>query len=171
MIDLLRRDFRITTIDLLGMGASGRPPYKLRTARDSIQYFIHSIDAWMLSQGVKDDEKFVIIAHSLGGYISTEYSLRYPNRVSKLILLSPAGIPVAPKEQVSIKDIMETESTKKGKMMVRISGKMVDKNVSPIILLKTGGKKGCDKIVSLWMKNWTTLTDTKEMDAYKKLIQ
>ena len=66
---------------------------------------------------------------------------------------------------------METEPTKKGKMMVRISGKMVDKNVSPIILLKTGGKKGCDKIVSLWMKNWTTLTDTKEMDAYKKLIQ
>ena len=66
---------------------------------------------------------------------------------------------------------MEMEPTKKGKMMVKISGKMVDKNVSPIILLKSGGKKGCNKIVSMWMKNWTTINDSKEMEAYKKLIQ
>lgn len=95
MIDLLRHEFRITTIDMLGMGASGRPPFCHRTSRDSIQYFIHSIEAWIRHQNIK--EKLIIIAHSYGGYISTEFSLRYPNRVSKLILLSPAGIPIPPK--------------------------------------------------------------------------
>jgi len=34
-IDLLRREFRIIAIDFMGMGASGRPPYRLKTARDS----------------------------------------------------------------------------------------------------------------------------------------
>lgn len=33
-----------------------------------------------------------IAAHSLGGYISTRYALYYPNRVKKLILLSPFAV-------------------------------------------------------------------------------
>ena len=157
MIDLLRHEFRITTIDMLGMGASGRPPFNLKTSRDSIEYFIHSIEAWVRSQKIK--EKFVIIAHSYGGYISSEFSLRYPNRVSKLILLSPAGIPDQPKNQPSIQEMIEQEPTRKGKLMVKIQGKMVDKNVSPISILRTVGKKGRDKIITSWMRNWTTLTD------------
>lgn len=93
-IDLLRHEFRITTIDLLGMGASGRPPFKLKTSRDSVEFFIHSIEAWFRNQ--KIDEPFIIIGHSMGAFISTHYSLRYPHRVSKLVLLSPCGIPETP---------------------------------------------------------------------------
>lgn len=78
------------------MGASGRPMFKLRTARDCIEYFIHSIEAWMRETNL--DEPVVIVAHSLGANISTEFSLRYAHRVSKLILLSPAGIPEAPRD-------------------------------------------------------------------------
>ena len=63
------------------------------------------------------------------------------------------------------------ESTKKGKMMVKICGKMVDKNISPIILMKSGGKKGSNKAIMSWMKEWTALKDQKEMEAYKYLIQ
>lgn len=67
--------------------------------------------------------------------------------------------------------MIEQESTKSGKMMVKISEKIVNKNMSPIIILKSGGKKGCDKIVMNWMKTWTTLTKEKEMEAYKSLIR
>jgi pimeloyl-ACP methyl ester carboxylesterase len=35
-----------------------------------------------------------LIGHSLGGYLSTQYALRYPDRIQKLILMSPAGYPV-----------------------------------------------------------------------------
>lgn len=34
----------------------------------------------------------IIAAHSFGGYISTKYALEYPERVKKLIMLSPFGV-------------------------------------------------------------------------------
>jgi len=37
-----------------------------------------------------------LVGHSLGGYLSVAYALRYPTRVNRLILLSPAGVPRDP---------------------------------------------------------------------------
>ena len=37
-------------------------------------------------------------ATSLGGYLSVAYSLKYPNRVSRLVLVSPAGVSEGPAE-------------------------------------------------------------------------
>jgi pimeloyl-ACP methyl ester carboxylesterase len=37
----------------------------------------------------------------------THYALKYPKRVKKLVLLSPAGIPEPPYDQKHIKDIVE----------------------------------------------------------------
>jgi cardiolipin-specific phospholipase len=37
----------------------------------------------------------------IGAYLSTAYALRHPNRVSRLILLSPAGVPEDPDLTVS----------------------------------------------------------------------
>lgn len=66
---------------------------------------------------------------------------------------------------------MDTESTKTGKIAVRICGKMVDKNISPIVLMKGAGKKGSDKMLRSYIRNWTSLECPKEMDAYKRLVQ
>ena len=79
LIGLLRKFFRITTIDFLGMGASGRPPFNLTSGRDSIEYFIHSIEAWVRATKYRDDcDEFYLLGHSLGGNISVHYALRYP---------------------------------------------------------------------------------------------
>lgn len=37
-----------------------------------------------------------MVGHSLGGYLSTAYALKYPHRVNKLVLVSPVGIPKSP---------------------------------------------------------------------------
>lgn len=56
-------------------------------------FFVQALEDWRKSVGA---EKMCLTGHSLGGYLSAAYTLRYPERVSKLILLSPAGIPVNP---------------------------------------------------------------------------
>ena len=89
-IDLIRREFRVITIDFIGMGASGRPPYRLKTARDSQEYFIHQIEAWFRQSGI---EKAYFMSHSFGGFMTIHFALRYPHRCQKLVLLSPVGIP------------------------------------------------------------------------------
>lgn len=41
-------------------------------------------------------EKIVLVGHSLGGFLSACYALKYPERVEKLILVSPVGLPEKP---------------------------------------------------------------------------
>ena len=41
-------------------------------------------------------ETFFLAGHSFGGYISGNYALRHPQRVKKLLLLSPLGMRVKP---------------------------------------------------------------------------
>lgn len=78
----LRKFFKITMIDLLGMGCSGRPEFSTKIVDDSekvINYFIVSIEAWMIASEYKDkvgtDRGFVLVGHSLGGYLSVHYTL------------------------------------------------------------------------------------------------
>lgn len=52
-------------------------------------YYIESLETWRIAHGVK---KINIIAHSFGGYLSFKYSLRYPEHVKNLVLVSPGGV-------------------------------------------------------------------------------
>ncbi|KAL7424896.1 hypothetical protein Q5752_000582 [Cryptotrichosporon argae] len=92
-------------LDWLGMGLSSRPspallaapptaPLTTRVARAE-HFFLSSLEAWRKEVGV---EKMVLVGHSLGGYLASAYAVRYPDRVSSLILVSPAGIPEGPKD-------------------------------------------------------------------------
>ena len=83
---------------MLGLGSSGRPPFALENSQDCIDYYLYSIEAWMKTVNYKSEE-FFLMGHSLGGYISIMYSLRYPVSIKKLILCSPVGVPKCPEEK------------------------------------------------------------------------
>jgi cardiolipin-specific phospholipase len=92
----LRPHFRITTIDLLGMGASGRPQTFLpENCEECLDYFLLSMRAWM-EQTNYDDEEYFLLGHSLGGHLSILYAILYPTNLRKLILASPVGVPHQP---------------------------------------------------------------------------
>jgi cardiolipin-specific phospholipase len=41
-------------------------------------------------------EKMTLVGHSIGGYINSAYSIKYPERINRLVLISPAGVPKSP---------------------------------------------------------------------------
>lgn len=95
---------RLHAIDMLGYGMSSRPKFpgtgfltsfwkKREVTKEDVllaeDFFIDSIETWRHKRHL---DKFVLVGHSLGGYLSCRYALKYPERVEKLILVSPVGV-------------------------------------------------------------------------------
>lgn len=76
--------FRIIRFDVPGFGLTGPVPDGQYSAERMLDAFGQLLDYL----GV---EKTVIAGSSLGGYIAWNYALAHPERVSKLILVDPAG--------------------------------------------------------------------------------
>ena len=93
-----KRGSSVYALDWLGMGRSARVPFHIRAKRQDVDgrvieaesFFIDSLEEWRKKMGLS---QMTLIGHSLGAYFSVAYALRYPDRVTKLILLSPAGVP------------------------------------------------------------------------------
>ena len=91
--------WRIYALDLLGMGRSSRPPFRIRATDRQNQiseaegWFIDALEEWRINRKI---DRFTLLGHSLGGYMAIAYALKYPGRLNKLILASPVGIPEDP---------------------------------------------------------------------------
>lgn len=93
------RGWQLYAVDLLGMGRSSRPPFKLKSKKREEQiseaedWFIDSLEEWRIQKKI---DRFTLLGHSMGGYMAVAYALKYPGRLNKLILASPVGIPEDP---------------------------------------------------------------------------
>jgi cardiolipin-specific phospholipase len=91
--------WRLHALDLLGMGRSTRPPFRIHAKdhegkiREAEDWFIDALEEWRIESKI---DKFTLLGHSLGGYMATAYALKYPGRLKKLVLISPVGIPEDP---------------------------------------------------------------------------
>jgi pimeloyl-ACP methyl ester carboxylesterase len=96
MLSYLRNYFHCYTVDLLGLGCSSRPEFTQFDVKSANAFFVDSIRAFMVETGL-DKEEIYLLGHSLGGYISGQYVEKYPEKIIKLVLMSPVGIPERPK--------------------------------------------------------------------------
>jgi len=89
----LRKHFRsVYSLDMFGWGLSSRPKFKTveNTIENAEDVFVESLEAW---RKVHKIEKMILAGHSMGGYFSVAYCEKYPERVDRLILISPVGVP------------------------------------------------------------------------------
>jgi pimeloyl-ACP methyl ester carboxylesterase len=80
----------VYSVDWLGCGASERPKFTARTTAQAEDFCIDALEKWRAELGI---ESFVLVGHSLGGYLCGAYTLRHPSRVLHLVLVSPGGLP------------------------------------------------------------------------------
>jgi pimeloyl-ACP methyl ester carboxylesterase len=78
------REHRVVALDLPGFGASPMPSWEI-----SIQSYGRFLDAFCAQL---DLEPAILVGNSLGGFVSAEHAIHYPDRVTKLVLVSAAGI-------------------------------------------------------------------------------
>lgn len=70
MIHHLSRFFEVITVDLLGMGASGRPDYTQMDYESTVDYFVDSLHAWAEKTNIAASGQYYLLGHSFGGYIA-----------------------------------------------------------------------------------------------------
>lgn len=81
---LAARGLRAIAIDLLGHGASDKPP-----GLYLLDDFALVLDGFLVALGL---EQVTLCGHSLGGAIAIHYGYHYPQRVERLVLVSAGGL-------------------------------------------------------------------------------
>lgn len=84
-MDKLSKHFHVVAPDLIGFGYSAKP-----IVHYTIKFFTDFLNKFMNEMGLK---RANVIGSSMGGQIAAEFAIAHPNRVEKLVLISPAGIP------------------------------------------------------------------------------
>ena len=87
-LDHLHSDRRLYALDLPGFARSTRIPFP-EEAEDVEAEFVSALERWREGVGL---ERFVLLGHSLGGFLSLSYSMTHPHRVRHLILDDPWGM-------------------------------------------------------------------------------
>lgn len=83
-IEEFARDHRVVAIDLRGHGRSSRPATGY-TMPEVLQDITAVLDHLQISQPI------ILVGHSFGGAVVTDFAHTYPERVGRLILIASAG--------------------------------------------------------------------------------
>jgi pimeloyl-ACP methyl ester carboxylesterase len=79
---VLRRQYRLWALDLPGFGDSQCPPID----NGSIDWYANHVAAFCESAGIRP---YAVVGHSMGGRVAFDLARRYPDRVERVVAISP----------------------------------------------------------------------------------
>jgi len=91
------RVYLIDKINDIGLSVNSRP---IKTADDIVGWLDELFTALSLKNNIN------IMGSSYGGWFASQYALKHPDRVGKIVLMSPAGTVRAPKTELFIRALL-----------------------------------------------------------------
>ena len=80
----LSQDYRVYAVDVMGQPSKSVPAKTFKTRDDLIPWFTGVLDALKISRAS-------LVGQSYGGWFTLNYAIHMPERVNKIVLLSPAA--------------------------------------------------------------------------------
>lgn len=79
------KDHRVYAVDVMGQPGRSRPAEPIRNAADCVAWVTATLDALHL-------DRVSLVGMSFGGWLALNYGVAVPQRLLKLVLLSPGGL-------------------------------------------------------------------------------
>lgn len=95
--DQLRSTRQVYSLDLPGYGRSSRVQFT-DDPESNENLFVEYLEKWRVGVGL---EKFILLGHSFGAFLSAAYTIKYTSHVRHLVLNDPWGLPVYLEEMQS----------------------------------------------------------------------
>lgn len=117
------------------------------SAEEAEGFFVEPLAEWVdVMRGVERFEGGLhVVGHSMGALLSVAFTLRYPRLVKNLVLVSPVGMPKAPKDKVG-----EMKGGRCRRLLFRGLLWLWEKGWTPQVLVRGGGR-WLGRIVAGWM--------------------
>jgi len=130
--DELAKSRTVYAIDLPGYARSSRCKFSSKPEEAEKQY-VQALENWRQKCGL---DKFCLLGHSFGGYLSSAYALNHPDHVSHLILADPWGMPEKPKE----------EQARRIPIWIKVLYHVLFKHLNPLAGLRMAGPWGLQSV-------------------------
>jgi pimeloyl-ACP methyl ester carboxylesterase len=78
------KDYRVYAVDVMGQPSKSIPTAPIRNADDYAMWLAETLDALHL-------DRICLVGQSYGGWLALNFAIAAPERVQKLVLLSPGG--------------------------------------------------------------------------------
>jgi len=87
---LVAKGYKVLMFDFYGHGFSSIPKvsYTIELFREQLEELLVKLEL--------QDSPLILLGHSMGGLVASEFAGKHQERVAKVILLNSAGLPVAP---------------------------------------------------------------------------
>jgi pimeloyl-ACP methyl ester carboxylesterase len=79
------KDYRVYAVDVMDQPSKSRPDEPIRDVADFVSWLTATLDALHL-------DRISLVGMSFGGWLALNYAVAVPQRVRKLVLLSPGGL-------------------------------------------------------------------------------
>jgi cardiolipin-specific phospholipase len=124
-------------LDMPGCGLSSRPAYAIaadpeQRRLEAENFFCDELEAWRKAMGI---ERMVLAGHSVGGHSAFAYAERHPERVERLVLISPAGVPRPPKD-------FDPKGNRDKPLLFQLAFSLWERGYSPLSMVRTGAGWG-----------------------------